>query len=577
MTAQGAGQLHDALARWATLRPDETAVTAPDGAYTFAELADRTDQLVRVLAAEGVGSGSGVAVALGRSRSGPAALLALWRLGATAILLDERHPADRLNFVLRDSGAEFVLADRLPEGAVPPRLRRVDHGGDVPPLQTRAVAVDVDSCAYVVYTSGTTGWPKGVEVSYRGLGCFLDALATLGLPAGGTGINAVSPAFDGWLWCALLYLLHGQGMAIIDLAAEGGQADLAGRIAEIAPRTVCLTPSLLLGCLDAIGCAEVVVVAGEPCPPQVARQLTDAHRVLNVYGPTETTIAATWADTARGDDVQTIGRALPGYQVHVLDERRRPVGVGVVGELYIGGPAVARGYRNLAGLTAARFVPDPFDGVGTCMYRTGDLVVVRRDGQLEYAGRADDQVKVRGYRIELGEVDRVASGHPGVRAAAAFVARSGDVLGLAVVAEPGARITGPELREYCGRLLAGAAVPAFVEVVAALPTQATGKIDRAALVRDVVPSGTPRGRAPETAHEHEVCRAWGDLLGQPVIDVDADFFEMGGHSLLAAQAIAGLRRTTGVRLTMEDLLAEPTAAALASRLDRLVVEAGESA
>ncbi|RJQ74579.1 peptide synthetase [Pseudonocardiaceae bacterium YIM PH 21723] len=556
--------MFDAVSRWSNRQPQVPAVIAADGSLTFAELSARIDRIARNLAADGIGVGSAVAIARGRSREGLAALLALWRLGATAILVDEKHPADRLDFVLRDSGAEYLIADRLPEGVAPGGLLRPDLDRRPEPGVVRCVP-DADGCAYIVYTSGTTGRPKGVEISYRNLRCFLDALSTLGLPPGGVGVNAVSPGFDGWLWCALLYLMYGQTMVIVEELTE---------LADLRPRTVCLTPSLLAACLDAVDGAEVVVVAGEPCPATLLDRLRSVDRVLNVYGPTEVTIAATWADSARGDEVHTIGHPAPGYRAYVLDEHRQPVIAGCLAELYLGGPAVAMGYRNQPELTARRFLPDPFGPPGSRMYRTGDLVIARPDGQLEFLGRVDDQVKVRGYRVELTEVDQVACAHPCVRTAAAFVSASGDVLGLAVVPEPGRAeaLTEDGVRAHCADRLPSAAVPAFVDLVAALPVQRTGKIDRDALAA-VPRARIVAGTAPRTDHEREVCRVWSELLPEPVTDVQADFFTVGGHSLLAARAVTELRRSTGLRLSLAHLMAEPTVAAVAAELDRLLVQA----
>src|SRR5262249_39238290 len=209
--------------------------------------------------------------------------------------------------------------------------------------------------------------------------------------------------------------------------------------------------------------ADVVVVAGEPCSPELAQRLSDGRRVLNVYGPTETTIAATWSDSARGDVPGTIGQALPGYRTYVLDEQQQPVQPGTSGELYVGGPAVARGYRNRPDLTADRFVPDPLAD-GARMYRTGDLVIPRPDGQLDFLGRGANQVKIRGFRVELAEVERVAVELPEVCAAAAFVTVAGDALGLAVVAPEAAGGDGcARIREHCASRLPEFMVPAVVD------------------------------------------------------------------------------------------------------------------
>ncbi|MFF4604353.1 non-ribosomal peptide synthetase [Streptomyces sp. NPDC001339] len=563
-------------------RPADTAVQASDTTLDFVGLAERSEQLAALLAAHGVREHSPVGLLLGRTADSVAALLAVWRLGATAVPLDPGHPVERLAYALRDAGVRTLLAPQVPQ--------ELDMDGIelVRPVQAVPIAAPVapviphpEACSYIIYTSGTTGRPKGVEVTYRGLDTFTDALGTLGLAPGGLGLNAVSPAFDGWLWCTLLYLLHGQGVALADLSLEGlRSAD--GDASPLPPglRTVSLTPSLLAAHGDGLDAAEVVVVAGEACPPALAERFAAGRRFLNVYGPTEATIAATWADSAQQDDVRTIGRPLPGYRAYVLDARLRLVARGEEGELFLGGPALARGYRNQPGLTSARFVPDPFAGGGARMYRTGDLVALRADGTLEYRGRRDDQVKIRGHRVELGEVDRVAAAVPGVEAAAAYVTGSGDTLGLAVVAAPGAGEVSTAVLARCADLLPTAAVPHTVRTVPVLPTLATGKADRAALARDLADAAqvVDAPAADLTDRERQVLQLWNELLDREITDPDADFFALGGHSLLAARAVAELRRRTGGRVTLAQLLAHPTAAGLAAELDRtLSADAGAPA
>ncbi|MBB5083638.1 non-ribosomal peptide synthetase [Nonomuraea endophytica] len=551
-------RIFDAVDRWAADRPDATAVHAPDGSITFAELVEHTHAFAATLAAHGVGPGSQVGLCYGRGRLSLPALLATWWTGATAVPLDERHPTDRLSFVLRDSGAQVVLGDRVPAGVIPQRCEVLPASAVTAARPApRRISPHPSGIAYVIYTSGTTGWPKGVEVPYRGLAAFVAALAALDLPTGGTGVNAVSPAFDGWLWCALLYLLNGQCMTI---AGD----DPADTVATARPDVVCLTPSLLLACAAEVRGAEVVVAAGEALPAALAARFTG--RMLNVYGPTEATIAATCADTARGDDVTTIGRPLPGYTVHLLDADLRPVPPGVPGELFIGGPAVAAGYRHRPDLTAERFLPDPFTADGARLYRTGDLALRRPDGLLEYRGRCDEQVKIRGFRVELTEVERVAVETDGVRGAAAYVLPGRDALGLALVVS--AEECLESVRTACAGRLPAAVVPAQVTAIEVLPTTPAGKVDRAALAL-MTAATTAHGRAPRTPSERVVAEVWGTLLPQPVHDVDADFFDLGGHSLLAARAVAALRKATGVRLTIKQLLAGPTAAGVAAELDRM--------
>lgn len=545
----GAGLVLDAVDRWAAELPAATAVTAPDGVLTFAELRETVLDLAASLRAAGAGPGVPVGLGFGRSKRTVPALLAVWHTGATAVPLDDRHPADRRSFILEDAGVRLLLDD---------------HTSAPRPIEA-AHAPAEDDIAYIVYTSGTTGRPKGVEIGYGGLGTFLAAIATLGLTPGGVGFNPLSPAFDGWLWCTLLYLLHGQGVAIVDTSADG--TDLASALVAVAPRTVCMSPSLYAACPGDLPSVDVVVVAGEAATPALVRRFA-GRRVLNVYGPTETTIAATWADSAAGDDVLTIGRAMPGYRVHVLDADDRPVPPGGEGELCVAGPAVARGYRNLPDLTRGRFVPDPVGGGR--MYRTGDRVRPRADGQLEFLGRLDDQVKIRAFRVELGEVERTAADAEEVRAAAAFVLATGGALGLAVVPEPGvdpaAAVEAATGR--CQQLLPDFMVPSVVTAMAELPVTAHGKADRTALA-ELAAKATAGGRPPTTERERQVCEVWSGVLPRPVYDVDANFFTSGGHSLLASRAIVALRKATGLRLSIKDLLSHPTPAELAKKLDRM--------
>ncbi|MFJ2593951.1 non-ribosomal peptide synthetase [Streptomyces erythrochromogenes] len=577
------------LERWTREQPNETAVKAVDGNLTYAALTARTARYAAALARAGVGPETSVGLLLGRSRESVPALLAVWSLGGTAVPLDPGHPVERLGGILRDAGAAVLVATAVPAG--------LEAGGTVllTPREVRrgapgALAVSPpapDSCAYLIYTSGTTGRPKGVEVTYRGLDTFVEALRGLGLPAGGLGLNAVSPAFDGWLWCTLLYLVHGQGVALTDLSLEGlRQAAAEGR--EPLPaglRTVSLTPSLLAAHGAGLDSAEVVVVAGEACPAALAERFAQGRRLLNVYGPTEVTIAATWADSRRGDDVTSIGRPLPGYRAYVLDEELRPVAAGTEGELYLGGPAVARGYRGRPGLTASRFLPDPFQGGGTRMYRTGDVVIRRDGGELEYRGRRDDQVKIRGHRIELGEVERVAAELPEVVAAACCPLAAGQTLGLAVVAAPGvADPAGLATRvvERCRKQLPAAAVPGTVRVLDRIPTLTTGKADRAALARALEEPERgdgpgARGGGAVSASERTVMTVWAEVLATEVPGPESDFFDLGGHSLAAARAVSELRRTTGLRVSLGALLARPTVADVAAEIDRLAAEQGAPA
>lgn len=562
-TPLGISRLLDHLARHAAERPDDPAIITADAALSWAELAASVDTWARNLRAQQIGRGSAVALGTGRSVHAVTALLSVWAVGATAVLLDERHPIAHLSGVIANSSARWIIAAELtPEmlgNGVPvltPADLREEHDetdndtGDGPAP---------DDVAYVIHTSGSTGRPKGVDVSFANLDAFLRAIETLEMPQGGTGINAVSPAFDGWLWCALLYLVFGNALGIVDLARSTANSP-GDAIAALEPRVVCLTPSLLAVCEDGVNSAEAIVVAGEPCPPELAQRHGRDRRLLNVYGPTEATIAATWADSAHGDDLATIGTPIPGYAAHVLGSDSRPVGVGEQGELYIGGPGVALGYRNEPDLTARHFVLDPVHGR---LYRTGDLVRQRPDGELEFVGRADTQVKIRGYRVELTEIERRAVACAGVRQAVAYQLPGRQTIGLTVV--PAEDYPGDaQLRELLAATLPAHQVPNSIRSQQTLPLTPNGKSDRVALATQSITYSVD-DRATDTTDSllSIIMEVWQTVLEHPVSDVDADFFASGGHSLLASRMISALHRETGVTLSMRELLTNPTMRACA--------------
>ncbi|MET7730685.1 non-ribosomal peptide synthetase [Streptomyces sp. NPDC005402] len=549
------------LDRHAAERPDEPAVLTSDAGLSWTELAASVATATRVLRVHGIERGTAVALTTGRDRHAVTALMSVWALGATAVLLDERHPAAHISEIVVNSGAEWIIAAELTSevlGHGIPVLTTSDlfeePGAAVDALAADAGPVRPDDVAYVIHTSGSSGRPKGVDVSFANLEAFLDAIETLGMPSGGNGINAVSPAFDGWLWCTLLYLVFGNALGIVDLARSAADGP-AGAIAALAPRVVCLTPSLLAACEAGVDSAEAIVVAGEPCPPDLTKRHGTGRRILNVYGPTEATIAATWADSARGDDLDTIGTAIPGYTVHVLGPEGRPVPDGTQGELYIGGPGVALGYRNEPELTARHFVTDPELGR---VYGTGDLVRRRSDGLLEFCGRNDAQVKVRGFRVELTEIERRAIG-PGVAQAVAYLLPGDRTIGLTVVTAEGYPGDGA-LRDRLAAALPAHQVPSGIRCLEKLPLTPNGKTDRSALATAHAAADGAGPHPPQITDTllGTVTKVWNSVLEQSVTDADANFFASGGHSLLAAEMITTLRRETGVSLSMRDLLGNPT-------------------
>lgn len=567
---------------------------APDGSYTFAELQAAVSALAAELLDRGIAAGAAVEIASGQSRATAVGYLACWLIGATAVPIDPAAPPARQQFLRSDAAVLARVDAELVDRVVAMAAESVAAARSYP-------AADPTASAYLVYTSGTTGEPKGVEVTIGNLNCLCAALQTLQLPAGGIGINPVSAAYDGWLWCFLLYLVSGQRMEVLQLASATLEVSAAEAVAAVRPTTVCVTPSILRSLDETSLTADVLVAAGEVLTPDLIDRFAPGRRMLNVYGPTETTIAATWADSARGDDLTTIGHPLPGYRIWILDADGAPVPPGTEGELYVGGAGVAAGYRNRPELTAARFLPAP-DGSGR-MYRTGDRVRQRPDGALEYRFRNDGQVKVRGFRVELAEIEAVALHSASIRAAAAYLRADRTSLGLAVVgavatdtvtamgtAAAGTADHDAELGALMAALTAqlpAHARPATVRRLPALPLLLTGKVDRESLAAIDAASGTsgsgattapgtgpgtgtdPVGDvAPLTGTERLVQQLWCQRLDRPDIGRHEDFFEIGGHSLLAAQVVSALRRELAVPLTVGDLFAHPSIAALAAVIDQ---------
>ncbi|MBT2481656.1 non-ribosomal peptide synthetase [Streptomyces sp. ISL-94] len=541
---------------------------AYDGTYTFGELNERADAIAAELLRLGVGPEAAVGAHLDRSRDLVAALIGTWRAGAAFVALDPGHPDVRLSTLVQDSGVAAVVS-RSKAAFVASQIAHIDPAvASASPSAVPSGPLSPHSMAYIVYTSGTTGAPKGVCITYGNITNLLTAVDTLAPDEGLEGGNVLAPSFDGWLWSTLIPLVNGRGVVLSDPRDEDGSL-LRGEVAFITA-----TPSLLAVNDPPAPEADlrVVVSAGEACAPDLAARWASGRRFINAYGPTETTICATWADTDAGDDPSTIGRPLPNYRVQVLDERLRPVAPGKVGELFISGAGVGRGYLNRPGLTAARFSPDP-SGDGERMYRTGDLVRSRPDGALEYVGRADSQLKIRGFRVEPGEVESAARALPDVRTAVAFPASvaSGSVLALAVVPEAG-RVLEPEAVLDALRVeLPEHLVPSRILRLDRIPQTVAGKADVTQLARLVQEADqTTPASGLDTPTQELVAEVWAAALEVPVESADADFFELGGHSLIATRVVAMLRVRLGVRLTMRQLFASRTVRALAAEIDELV-------
>jgi amino acid adenylation domain-containing protein len=585
-TAGGMAAVPEQVAAQAERRPDAVAVTAAQGTLTYRELDRRANQLANRLRAMGVGVEDRVAICVGRSPAMVVGLLGILRAGAAYVPLDPGYPAERLALVLEDSGARTLVTEAALEAALPPgpaQVVRLDADAAVLAAQPDGPPAgpppSPDQLAYVLYTSGSTGRPRGVQVSHGALANVLAAFAAEpGLGAGGVLLAVTSLSFDISGLELFLPLVTGGRLAV----AGGTDATDGRRLADVIERTgatfVQATPVTwrLLVAAGWPGRADLVALCGgEAMPPDLADRLLERGvRLHNVYGPTETTIWSTLERVEPGRPI-AIGRPIANTEVHVLDRHLEPVPPGVAGELWIGGAGLARGYNRLSGLTAERFVPNPFRGDGARLYRTGDLVRRRAGGGLEYLGRLDHQVKLRGFRIELGEVEAALAAHPAVAAAVVVAGEDGRLVAYVVAADGEA--PGPTgLRAHLRRTLPEHMLPAAFVAIGALPLTPNGKVDRSAL-----PS--PEGRAvdrpplvaPRSPDEAAVAAIWAEVLGVERVGVHDDFFEIGGQSLLATQVTAGIREQLDVDLPLHLVFRAPTIAELAPLLAVARANGGE--
>ncbi|ARF54293.1 non-ribosomal peptide synthetase [Streptomyces gilvosporeus] len=567
--------------------PGAPAVLCGTDALSYAELDARANRLARLLLARGVGPESHVAVALPRTVELPVALLAVAKTGAAYLPVDPDYPADRIAYICADARPVCVLADTSTAAALP-----VDSGAlvVVDDAATRAALAalpdagltaqerpgprSADHPAYVIYTSGSTGRPKGVVVSAGNLRNFLAAMDEWVAPTPADRLLAVTTvAFDIAGLELYLPLVHGAAVVLATSEQVRDAALLADLVASAGVTVMQATPSLWQSLVaerpEALRGLRLLV-GGEALPAPLAHRMAElGASVTNLYGPTETTI---WSAAARvgADGSPPIGRPIGNTQVYVLDARLRPVPAGVPGELYLAGHGVARGYRGRPDLTAERFVANPFGAPGTRMYRTGDLAKWRADGQLEFVGRVDHQVKVRGFRIELGEIESALAAQPAVGQVAVMVRedRPGDqrIVAYVVPCVGGAAPVAADVVKAAARTLPEYMLPSACVVLDAFPLTPNGKLDRRALP---APGPAEAGalQEPRDAREEILCGLFAEVLGLERVGTDDNFFALGGHSLLATRLVSRVRTVFGVELAVRDLFEAPTVAGLAGRFD----------
>ncbi|MFD8430174.1 amino acid adenylation domain-containing protein [Streptomyces coelicoflavus] len=545
--------------------PDAPAVVSGTQTLTFGELAARAGALARLLAEAGVDTEQRVGVVLPRSVDLVVALHAVALAGGAFVPVDPAHPAERIAQTLTDAAPVLVLTTTGTD--VPATgVRRLDVDALDLTGETLVRPVRAGQAAYVIYTSGSTGRPKGVVVTHAGIpGLARAQQAGFDVDENARVLQFASPGFDASVSEVAVTLLAGACLVVAPREELLPGAPLARTVAAHGVTHATLPPAALRELRpDDLPTLRSLAVAGEQCPPQVAEVWSAGRRVINAYGPTETTVCATMSAPLAGFGVPPIGTALPGLAVRVLDAHLQPVPTGVVGELYVSGAGLARGYLDRPGLSAERFVADPFGAPGTRMYRTGDQVARREDGQLVYVGRADRQIKLRGFRIEPGEIEAAVTRAPEVAASAVVVRedRPGDrrVVAYAVPA-PGATVVPGTLRARLREVLPDHMVPAAVVVLDRIPVTVNGKLDQAALPAPRYDSAS--GHAGGDPVEELLAGVFAEVLGVDRVGPDDSFFDLGGHSLLAMRLVARVGAVLGTELTVREVFETPTVRALA--------------
>ncbi|MGX1756541.1 amino acid adenylation domain-containing protein [Streptomyces lydicus] len=572
--------------------PDAPAVRHRGGQVSYAELDARATEFAHRLRAAGVGAESAVGVLLDRGPDLIATLLAVWKAGGAYVPIDPSYPAERISAMCESAGTALAVtqeayADRFPGGSSVLDIEDLADGKG----ETGALARvdDPERLAYVIFTSGSTGRPKGVQIPHRGLANHVawaaEELATRG--TGGAPLFS-SVAFDlvvPNLWGPLV-----TGQSVHVVAQDTVPADLSAALLDGGPYSfIKLTPGHLdilteqLTTEQVERLSQVYVVAGEALPGATANsslEVLGVGRMINEYGPTEASVGSTvYPVTDHVDlDVVPIGRPLPNMTTYVLDRAMRPVPVGVLGELYVGGTGVARSYAGRPDLTAERFVPDPYGPAGARLYRTGDRVRMLADGNVEFLGRLDDQVKIRGYRVELGEVQAVLAALPAVRDAVVVVHEPtpGDKRLVAYCVPPeGQQLPDASaLADDCGALLPEYMVPSAFVALDSIPLNANGKVDRKVLAapdRSAMRSGHAFV-APRTDTERTLAKIWSEVLGVDEIGVHDEFFDLGGHSILMIQVLAAARRE-GLTVSVWRMYQHGTLVDLAAAIDEDVAAA----
>jgi amino acid adenylation domain-containing protein len=574
--------IHELFEAQAARTPDAVAIDFQGETLSYGALNRRANQLAHQLAHHlaglGVGAEVRVGICLERGAEMVVSVLAVLKAGGAYVPLDPAYPAERLAFLLADSAVPVLVTQESLRAALPAgdAVAVVSVDGDgariaAESAENPALGVSSDHLAYVIYTSGSTGTPKGVMVPHRGVPNLAYAQARrFGIDATSRVLQFASFSFDAAVAEVFDALLTGATLVMAPREELLPGAELLETLRRGRVTVATLPPSVLAVLPpDDLPELRTVVSAGEAVDAATVERWSGGRAFVNAYGPTETTVCATAVRCEVDERAPSIGRALENVRVYVLDAAGRPAPLGVPGELYVGGVGVARGYLGRPGLTAERFVPDPFGGeTGARLYRTGDRVRWRADGTLEYLGRLDEQVKVRGFRIEPGEIEGALRRSEGV-ADCVVVARNDVPGGWRLVAYVVGAAEADELREHLRRSLPEYMVPAAFVMLDAFPLTPNGKLDRKALPAPGSAPAQERYVAPRTPVEEVLAEIWAETLRLERVGVTESFFALGGHSLLATRVVSRVRQVFGVEVPLRALFDGPTVAELAGRVEEM--------
>jgi amino acid adenylation domain-containing protein len=590
--------LHRLFESRAAAAPHSLALWDADSQLTYGELNQRANQLARHLRSLGVRAESRVGICLPRSIEMVVAMLGVLKAGGAYVPLDPQYPLERLAVMLEDAQAVVVVtseeeADSLPSQWAQMVMMDTDReeigkksGADLSAEESESREVGGDGLAYIIYTSGSTGVPKGVAVTHRGITRLVSNTNYIELGADCKMAHVSNISFDASTFEIWGSLLNGGQLFNLSRDTALSPQELAAQIKQHNLSTIFLTTALFNQVVrevpDAFNTMREVLFGGEAVDVRSVRTILAAggpQRLLHVYGPTESTTFTTWhaiGEVSESATTITIGQPVSNTQVYVLDAEMEMVAVGVTGELYIGGDGLARGYWHRPEQTAERFVPHPFSTEpGARLYRTGDLVRHLPDGNIEFIGRRDAQVKLRGFRIELGEIESVLGTHTAVSECVVAVLGQADekrLVAYVVSVEGLEAVDGSVLRAYLKERLPEYMVPSTVVFLTELPLTPNGKVDRKALPEPERSGGaTGAGYiAARTPVEEVLCRVWEQLLKVERVSIDDNFFELGGHSLLATQIISRVRESFSVELPLRVIFESPTVSEIAETIEKSI-------